>query len=75
VPTSDAAEFVDSAVLMVIVSDEGHAAITIQTTAIATATAVATIVIWVIASSLQMEAFMASLLEGRSAVRFELHQK
>jgi hypothetical protein len=60
VPTSDAAEFVGSAVLMVIASDEVRAAITIQTTAIATAMAITTIFIWVIASALQMEAFIAS---------------
>lgn len=56
---SDAAEFAGAADLAAIVSDARRAAIPIQMTAIATATAVATILKWVAASAVQMEAFMA----------------
>jgi hypothetical protein len=59
VATSDTAKLAGTAALATIVPDEGRAAIPIHTTAIATATAVATMLEWVAASALQMEAFMA----------------
>ena len=59
--TNDAAEVADVAILAGFASDEMRAANPIQITAIAAASAVATIFKWVVASALLIEKFMARL--------------